>query len=128
MELLRFTNLDLDLIKNLPSDMRDDLIKLDDVIPDDIMSTIYSHDPTYKKERGNFLEFRPGILQQMYEFRRNRKKLTEKDHFYNVDTDLNVSFIKSYPQFKQLISSVSFLDENRNIVKVVPIDQYLAEN
>ena len=125
---IKFTLLDLDLIKNLPSDMREELIFLDDVIPDDIMSTIYCHDYIYKEKRNNFLEYRPGLLQLMYAARRKRRKLYETQHMYNVDTDENIQFIKKYPQFKQLITGVEFQDENRNTIKVVPIDEYLAEN
>ena len=39
-----------------------------------------------------------------------------------------VQFVKDYPQFKPLIESIVFRDENHNVVKVVPIDEYLAEN
>lgn len=128
MEFIKFTIFNLDLIKNLPSDLRDELVKLDDVIPDNIMSTIYGHDSIYKKERGNFLEYRPDLLQMMYEARRRRRRLSEKEYFINVRTDENIQFIKKYPQFKQLINSIKFKDENRDVIKVVPIDQYLAEN
>lgn len=64
----------------------------------------------------------------MYEARRRRRRLSEKEYFINVRTDENIQFIKKYPQFKQLINSIKFKDENRDVIKVVPIDQYLAEN
>ena len=128
MEYVKFTILNLDLIENLPQDMRKELIYLEDVIPDNIMSTIYTHDAIYKEKRGNFLEYRPDILQMMYDARRRRKRLSEKEYFMNVRTDENIEFIKKYPQFKILINSIEFKDENRDTVKVVPIDQYLIDN
>lgn len=39
-----------------------------------------------------------------------------------------VQFVKDYLQFKPLIEYIIFKDENLDIVKVVPIDDYLAEN
>lgn len=39
-----------------------------------------------------------------------------------------VHFVKDYLQFKPLIEYIIFKDENLDIVKVVPIDDYLAEN
>ena len=47
---------------------------------------------------------------------------------YNIKTDEKVQFVKNYPQFKPLIESIVFRDENLDVVKVVPIDEYLAEN
>ena len=128
MEYVKFTKLNLDLIKNLPSAMQAELIILEDAIPDDIMATIYFHDPFYKKERNEFLEYRPDLLQKMYQLRHKKRRLSEKEYVINVETDMNVQFIKDYPQFKQLIEGIEYRDEDRNVVKVVPIDQYLAEN
>lgn len=128
MEHVKFTKLNLDLIKNLPSAMQAELIIFEDVIPDDIMATISFHDPFYKKERMDFLNHRPDLLQKMYQVRHQKRRLCEEEYFINVETDMMVQFIKDYPQFKQLIEGIEYRDENRNIVKVVPIDQYLAEN
>lgn len=128
MEYVRFTKMNLDLIKNLPSAMQAELIILEDAIPDDIMNAIYFHDSFYKKERNDFLNYRPDILQKMYHLRNQKKELCENEYFINVCTDLNVQFIKKYPQFKQLIEGIEYRDDERNVVKVVPIDQYLTEN
>ena len=64
----------------------------------------------------------------MYQLRHQKKRLCESDYFINVETDMMVQFIKNYPQFKQLIEGIEYRDENRNLVKFVPINQYLAEN
>lgn len=128
MEYNRFTKLNLALIKNLPSDMQSELICLEDTIPDDIMATIAFHDSVYKKERYNFLNYRPDLLQDMYQLRYQKRKACENEDFINVETDINIQFIKKYPQFKQLIEGIEYWDENLNVVKFVPIDQYLAEN
>lgn len=124
---LKITKFNIPLIKNLSHSMRLKLILLDDVIPDEIMSTIYYHDSIYKKERHNFLNYRDDIRQKMYEFRGKRKYLYSQGNF-NAGTDENIQFIKKYPKFKQLIESIDYVDDDFNIVKVVPIDEYLAEN
>ena len=128
MAIIKFAKLDIDLIKNLPSDMKSELIVFEDVIPDGIMNSLYVNDPFYKKERSEFLNYRPDILKKMYHVRGKRKKLSENDHWSNIKTNEKIQFVKNYPQFKKLIKHIEFKDENRNTIKVVPIDEYLAEN
>ena len=120
--------MNLDLIKNLPSAMQAELIILEDAIPDDIMTTIYFHDPFYKKERSDFLNHRLDLIQKMHGLRHQKSERIKKEDFVNVVTDMNVQFIKKYPQFKQLIEGIEYRDDALEVVKVVPIDQYLTEN
>ncbi|WP_304093186.1 hypothetical protein [Methanobrevibacter ruminantium] len=131
MDIIKFTILDFDLIKSLPSIVLSELILLEDVIPDGIMSTIYFHNPVFKKERSSFLNHRPDILRKMYFARSNKERLLEKENIFNIETDENVEFINKYPQFKPLIDHIEFCDGDDpelSTIKVVPIDQYLAEN
>lgn len=128
MSFIKSTKLNGELIRNLPSAMKSELIVLEDVIPDGIMASLYANDPFYKKERHDFLNFRPDLLEKMYIARGKRKRLDDIDDRINFETDEEVQFIKDYPQFKQLIESIIFRDKSWNVVKVVPIDQYLAEN
>ena len=128
MVYVKFTKMNLDLIKNLPSAMQAELIILEDAIPDDIMTTIYFHDPFYKKERSDFLNHRLDLIQKMHGLRHQKSERIKKEDFVNVVTDMNVQFIKKYPQFKQLIEGIEYRDDALEVVKVVPIDQYLTEN
>lgn len=128
MALIKFTKLNGDLIRNLPPELRNELIVFEDVIPDGIMTSLYVNDPVYKKERSDFLNHRDDVREKMYRVRGRREELSEKQNRTNIETDEAVQFIKDYPQFKQLIESIDFYDDNLNPVKVVPIDQYLAEN
>ena len=128
MALIKFTKLNGDLIRNLPPELRNELIVFEDVIPDGIMTSLYVNDPFYKKERSDFLNHRDDVREKMYRVRGRREELSEKQNRTNIETDEKIEFIKKYPQFKQLIESIIYRDENLNVVKVVPIDQYLAEN
>lgn len=128
MELRRFTRMNTTFMKNLPPIILSELIVFEEVIPDGIMSAIMHQNPIYKKERSNFLNYRPDLLEKIYVARGNRKRLAERQNSINIGTDENIEFIKKYPQYKQLIESIVYRDDKRNIVKVVPIDQYLAEN
>ena len=135
MLLTRSAKLNGELIRNLPSAMKAELIIFEDVIPDGIMASLYANDPFYKKERSEFLEYRDDVREKMYYARGRREELANNDSDYdpvsarlNIKTDEMVQFVKDYPQFKQLIESIIFRDENLNTVKVVPIDEYLAEN
>lgn len=128
MALIKFTKLNGDLIRNLPPELRNELIVFEDVIPDGIMTSLYVNDSFYKKERSDFLNHRDDVREKMYRVRGRREELSEKQNRTNIETDEAVQFIKDYPQFKQLIESIDFYDDNLNPVKVVPIDQYLAEN
>ena len=128
MELRRFTRMNTDFMKDLPPQILSELIVFEDVIPDGIMSAIMHQNPIYNKERSHFLNYRPDLLEKLYVARGNRRRLSKEQNSINVDTDENIAFVKKYPQYKQLIESIVFKDNERNIVKVVPIDQYLAEN
>ena len=76
----------------------------------------------------DFLNHRPDLLEKMYVARGKRKRLNNIDDRINFEVDEKVQFVKDYPQFKQLIESIIFEDKSGNIVKEIPIDQYLAEN
>lgn len=128
MELIRYTQFNLNFMKNLPSDLQNELIIFEGVIPDGIVTTIAFHDEFFKKERGDFINYRPDILSKMYKARAIRHEIAETQGIINARTDENVDFIKKHPKFKKLIKSIVYRDKDLNIVKVVPIDQYLAEN
>ena len=127
MSYVKFTQLNVELIKNLPSSMKSELIILEDVIPDGIMASLCANDPFYKKERNDFLEYRPDILKKMYVSRGKRRRLNNLEDRLNFEVDEKVQFVKDYPQFKQLIESIIFEDKSGNIVKEIPIDQYCLE-
>ena len=135
MPFLRFTNLNGELMRNLPPAMQAELITLEDVIPDGIMAPLYANDPFYKKERSEFLNYRDDIREKMYYARGKREELAHNNPNFNpvqarinIKVDEDIEFIKKYPQFKPLIESIIFEDEEYNVVKEVPIDEYLAEN
>ena len=51
MSFIRYTKLNGELIRNLPSKMKAELISLEDIIPDGIMTSLCVNDPfTIKKE------------------------------------------------------------------------------
>ena len=128
MTIKRFAQLNVELIKNLPPAMKAELIIFEDVIPDGIMNSLCVNDSFYNKERMDFLNNRPDLLEKMYYARGKRKSLAEHENLTNIETDEKVEFIKKYPQFKQLIEAIVYRDDNLNVVNVVPINQYLAEN
>ncbi len=128
MSYVKYTQLNVELIKNLPPSMKSELIILEDVIPDGIMASLYANDPFYKKERHDFLDHRPDLLKKMYIARGKRNKLNNLEDRLNFEVDEKVQFVKDYPQFKQLIEAIIFEDKSGNVVKEIPIDQYLAEN
>ena len=130
MLLTRSAKLNGDLIRNLPSDMKAELIIFEGVISDGIMASLYANDPFYKKERSEFLEYRDDIGEMMYLVRGKREELAHNDPDYdpvsargNIKTDEMVQFVKDYPKYKPLIESIIFRDENH---KVVPIDEYFS--
>ncbi len=130
MSLTKHARLNGDLIKNLPIDLKEELIVFEDVIPDGIMTSICVNDPFYNKERREFLNHRPDLLEKIYHARNQRKRLamTKNTRMVDIETDEEIQFVKKYPQFKYLIKSIIYSDNNLDVVKVVPIDEYLAEN
>ena len=80
MALIKFTKLNGDLIRNLPPELRNELIVFEDVIPDGIMTSLYVNDPYYKKERSDFLNHRDDVREKMYRVRGRREELSEKQN------------------------------------------------
>lgn len=128
MSFTRSTKLNVDLIKDLPVKMKEELIVLNDVIPDGIMASLYVNNPSYKKKRHDFINHHPELLEKMHIARNQRRRLDNLDDRINLETDRKIQFIKDYPQFKSLIESIIYMNGVGDIVKTVPIDQYLAEN
>ncbi len=128
MPFTRSTKLNVDLIKNLPAVMKEELIKLEDVIPDDIMASLYINNPSYKKKRHEFINHHPGLLEKMLIERNHKRRLNNLDDRIEFETDKEVQFVKDYPQFKPLIEAIIYMNSVGDIVKTVPIDQYLVEN
>ena len=130
MSLTKHVRLNVDLIKNMPMDLKAELIIFEDVIPDGIMTSMYFNDPFYNKERRDFLNNRPDLLEKIYHARNQRKRLAiaKNTMMVDIETEEEIQFVKEYPQFKDLIKAIIYRDNNLDVVKVVPIDQYLAEN
>ena len=128
MSFTKSTKLNVDLIKELPAKMKAELIVLDDVIPDGILASLYVNNPSYKKERHDFINHHPELLDKMHIARDQQRRLEDIDDRINLETNRKIQFIKDYPQFKPLIESIIYINGVGDIVRTVPIDQYLAEN
>lgn len=128
MRLVKSTKLNVDLIRNLPPNMRNELIYLEDVIPDCIAASLYANDPVFNKERRNFVDYHPNLIEKIQIKRNKRRRLNHIDDRISFEAEREIQFIKDYPQFKPLIESIIYLNEGLYTVKTVPIDEYLAEN
>lgn len=128
MPFIRSTKLNVELIRNLPTAMKAELINLDDVIPDGILASLYVNNSSYKKKRHDFIDHHPELLDKMLIARTQRRNLDDVDDRIEFETDRDVQFIKDYPQFKPLIEAIIYMNGVGDVVKTVPIDQYLAEN
>lgn len=128
MYFIRSTKLNVNLIKNLPTAMKAELITLEDVIPDGINASLCVNDPVYDKKRSDFVNYRPDLIDKIRFARNQRRDLDDVDDRIEFETDRELQFIKDYPQFKPLIESIIYMNGAGNTVKIIPIDEYLAEN
>lgn len=129
MTILRYTRCDMDFIRNMPPKILAELALLEDVIPDDIACDLQEN-KVFHQQRRNFVGRRDDLISKIHEVRAYKEQLPIDDYL-NFETDENVEFIKKYPQFKPLIDHIEFCDGDDpelSTIKVVPIDQYLAEN
>ena len=109
MSFTKSTKLNVDLIKELPAKMKAELIVLDDVIPDGILASLYVNNPSYKKERHDFINHHPELLDKMHIARDQQRRLEDIDDRINLETNRKIQFIKDYPQFKPLIESIIYI-------------------
>ena len=131
MTIIRYVRYDIDFIKNMPANLLDELIILDEPIPDNFQSWILDHNPNFRKERTEFIGRHNKILEQTWETRYKTDKLIKKSvrEYLEFECDEDIEFVKKYPQFKPIISHIEFWDnETEVIVKNVPLEEYLAEN
>lgn len=128
MPYIKSTKFNVGLIKDLPEAMKNELITLNDVIPNDIMASLYVNDPYYKEKRHDFIDHHPKLLEKMHIIRYHKRSLDDLDDRIEFETEREIKFIKKYPQFKPLIEAIIYMNMGGNIVKTVPIDEYLAEN
>ena len=128
MSYIKSTKFNVELIKDLPAAMKAELIVLDEVIPDDIMASLYVNDLSYKESRDDFIDHHPALLEKIHIARYHKRRLDNLSDRIEFETNREIQFIKDYPQFKPLIEAIVYMNGVGDIVKTVPIDQYLAEN
>lgn len=128
MHWVKSTKLNVDLIRNLPEAMKNELITLNDAIPDGILASLNVNNPSFKEKRHDFIDHHPKLLEKMHIIRYHKRSLDDLDDRIEFETDRKIQFIKDYPQFKPLIEAIIYMNSVGDVVKTVPIDQYLAEN
>ena len=130
MHVLKYPRYNEELMKNLPADMLAELITFEDVIPDNLSYFLGENNPIYKKERSLFLEYHMEIVHKMYAARKKWDEIYESD-YENFFTYADLEFIEKYPQFKPLLDYIEYCrfndDHTHEIIREVPIDEYLAE-
>lgn len=129
MVILRYTRCDKEFIKNMPPKLLAELIILEDVIPDDLSSALSRNNEIYHEERRQFVYRNNNVHEKIHRIRSEKYQLGIDDYL-NYETDENIEFIKKYPQFKLIIDHIELRDaeDYHNILEIIPIDEYLAEN
>ncbi len=118
---------DEEFLENMPKTLMNELILVNDPIPIRIRSMVIDYIVEFNLRRLIAIEEHKYQNVQNYDERLICRKLppAESREYHN---ELALNFIRKYPQFKPIISHVRLMDENFNVLKEIPIDQYLAEN
>lgn len=133
MAIIKYVRYNIDFIKNMSEELLEELITLDEPIPDNFQSWILDHNPNFRKGRSEFIGRHNKILEQTWENRYKTDQLVRKSvrEYLAFQLEEDIGFIKKYPQFKPIIDHIEYVTRengNRTSLKRVPIDEYLSEN
>ena len=118
---------DEEFLENVPQSLMNELISIKDPIPIRISSMVMDYCFEFNLRRVLVIENNKYLKENFQNERIACRKLSpiESREYSN---ELALEFIRKYPQFKPIISHVKIMDENFNVIEIIPIDQYLAEN
>ena len=114
-------------LQNMPHDLMNELISIQEPIPMDIKAIVMDYCHEFNFKRRLVIEANEELCANNSNERMAYRELSavESREYAN---DLALNFIRKYPQFKPIISHVEIMDESFNVLEDIPIDQYLAEN
>ena len=114
-------------LQTMPHSLMNELISIEEPIPSRIKSMVMDYCPNFNFRRVLVIENNEDLKANNRKERMTYRKLPpgESREYRN---DLALDFIRKYPQFKPIVSHVKIMDEDFNVLKIMSIDDYLAEN
>ena len=104
-------------IKNIPKEILDELINLNDVIPDNITRQLSRNIPIFEEKRSNYIYNNSNL---MGEYQYNRARIKSSDD-YNIIQKENfnfaLEFLDKYPQFKKIVKGIKYYNESLKVVR-----------
>ena len=126
--VFKFAMKDIELIKNLPEDLFNELLNYNGAISDELHSMLNKYNPEFRKLRSDRVNGSFTLLSRVYMHRAKYDKLFDK---IGIDAQLQdvVDFVLQYPQYKCLITYVYYKDDsdsdNIKFITKVPFNDFL---
>ena len=125
--LLRSLIRDEEFLENMPPRLMNELISIKYPIPIRIKSMVMDYIVEFNLRRLIAINDNEDLKGSETKEKIICRKLSPAES-REYSNELALEFIRKYPQFKPIISHVKIMDENFNVIEIIPIDQYLAEN
>lgn len=126
--VFKFAMKDIELIKNLPEDLFNELLNYNGAISDELHDLLNKYNPEFRKLRSDRVNGSFTLLSRVYMRRAKYDKLFDK---IGIDAQLQdvVDFVLQYPQYKCLITYVYYKDDsdsdNIKFITKVPFNDFL---
>ena len=126
--VFKFAMKDIELIKNLPEDLFNELLNYNGAISDELQRLLNKYNPEFRKLRSDRVNGSFTLLSRVYMHRAKYDKLFDK---IGIDAQLQdeVDFVLQYPQYKCLITYVYYKDDsdsdNIKFITKVPFNDFL---
>ena len=104
-------------IKNIPKEILDELINLNDVIPDNITRQLSRNIPIFGEKRSNYV-YNNNDLMGEYQYNRARIKSSDDyDIIQKENFNFALEFLDKYPQFKKLVKGINYYNKDLEVVR-----------
>lgn len=118
---------DQEYIENMPKDVLEELIQLDDAIPNPIHYKLKQYNPEYKKRRWEYLQTHENIMKKQWALevkihghKRTMKIPSIEEHEANKRKEYRycIYFFYNYPQFEKIVKGLGDMNKHFEIIRL----------
>ncbi len=108
---------DTDLMRNMDDELLNELIYLNDNIPDDLSAKLLNNNDKFDKERSIFITYHEDVLKKMWKQRYVLDQCKCMDEVSEKDIKFVMEFIEKYPQFKKFVKGINYYNKDLEVVR-----------
>ena len=104
-------------MENITKEILDELINLNDVIPDNITRQLSRNIPIFEEKRSNYV-YNNSDLMGEYQYNRARIKSSDDyDIIQKENFNFALEFLDKHPQIKKLVKGINYYNKDLEVVR-----------